>query len=313
MRQTPKGIGSSSLKNTGYGRLLPALLLSLGLISMSSASADDLFRDLKDALGGNGNGEGIDLQRIISSTRKAFGQISDEEELEVGDEAVAVLLGAAPLLDNVPIQRYVNLVGHWVALQTERPKLNWRFGVLDTTDINAFAAPGGYVFITKGLLMRMESEAELAGALAHETVHVLKRHHLVAVQKAAQLDLAVMVAEKQVSDRDRKTLDKITNGFKELYARGLDKKDEFEADRMGIVIATRAGYDPYGLPAVLQNLGAMNPKDGALAFLFKTHPAPDKRLDMLSSLFDKLDPYAAQPQNRERFHKQLASLKGIAR
>ena len=251
----------------------------------------------------------LDVEQTLKTAQKAFGDVNVDEETAIGREAVAVLLGAVPLLDNDKVQRYVNRVGGWVALHTERKQLAWRFGVLDSDDINAFAAPGGYIFITKGLLKQMQSEAELAGALAHETVHVLKKHHLNAVQKASQVDLAVSLARTQVKGGDRKKLDKISNGFKELYSRGLDKEDEFEADRMGVVIATRAGYDPYGLPAVLQTLAGMNPSDASLAFLFKTHPPASERLSLLERLFSRLDPFASQPQVAKRFKKQLAKLK----
>ena len=251
----------------------------------------------------------LDVEKTLMTAQKAFGETSISDEKAIGREAVAVLLGAVPLLDNDPLQRYVNRVGGWVALHTERKQLGWRFGVLDSDDINAFAAPGGYIFITKGLLKQMQSEAELAGALAHETVHVLKKHHLAAVQKASQVDLAVSLARTQVKESDRKKMDKISAGFKELYARGLDKEDEFQADRMGVVIATRAGYDPYGLPAVLQTLAGMNPTDASLAFLFKTHPPASKRLSLLERLFSRLDPYARQPQVAKRFKRQLAKLR----
>jgi predicted Zn-dependent protease len=155
----------------------------------------------------------------------------------------------------------------------------------------------------------MQSEAELAGALAHETVHVLNRHHLAAVQKAARVNLATTLMATQVEEGNREKMEKFSAGFKELYARGLDKADEFEADRMGVVIATRAGYDPYGLPAVLQTLAGMNPADASLAFLFKTHPPASQRLSLLERLFDRLDPYAGQPQVNKRFQQQLALLK----
>ncbi len=251
----------------------------------------------------------INLEETLTTAQKAFGEVDENEEKKIGHEAVAVLLGAVPLLDNDPVQRYVNRVGGWVALHTERKRLGWRFGVLDTDDINAFAAPGGYIFITKGLLRRMQSEAELAGALAHETVHVLEKHHLAAVQQAARVDLVAQLARTQVEEEDRQRMDKISAGFKELYSRGLDKEDEFEADRKGVVIATRAGYDPYGLPAVLQTLAGMNSNDASLAFLFATHPPPSQRLSLLERLFDRLDPFAAQPQVTERFQKNLAILK----
>lgn len=251
----------------------------------------------------------LDIGKTIESAKQAFGKVSPAQEHAIGEEAAAVLLGAVPLLDNDPLQRYVNEVGHWVALHTERAELPWRFGVLDTDDVNAFAAPGGYVFVTKGLLLRMQSEAELAGTLAHETVHVVEKHYLDAVQKQARMDLALNIAGTQVAEQDKAKLERISAGFRELYSRGLDKQDEFEADRRGVVIAARSGYDPYGLPAVLQTLAGMNPNDSSLAFLFKTHPPPAKRLSMLEPLFSRLDPYANQPQLQQRFLEQMASLK----
>jgi beta-barrel assembly-enhancing protease len=251
----------------------------------------------------------LDLGEIVRSTKDAFGEVDNQQEQLIGEEAVAVLLGAVPLVDNDPLQRYVNRVGHWVALQTERKDLDWKFAVVDSDDINAFAAPGGYVLVTKGLLLKMNSEAELAGTLAHETVHVVRRHYLNAVRKNARVNLLVNVAKTQVDADRAKDMQKISNGFKELYARGLDKGDEFEADRMGVVIAARAGYDPYGLPAVLQTLAGMDQKDASLAFLFKTHPRPAKRLSLLERLFDQLDPYANQPQLQRRFQQQIAVLR----
>jgi len=257
--------------------------------------------------GGGGESREVDIGRIFSSGRKAFGSVSEEEEAKVGREAASVLLGAVPLLDNPPLQRYINRVGRWVAMHTERPGLKWRFGILDTDDINAFAAPGGYVFITKGLLLSMESEAELVGVLAHEAAHVLKKHHLAAVQKNARVDLAGALASIAADDADRGAVNRLTNGLSELYARGLDKSDEYEADEMGVVIAARAGYDPFGLPVVLQTLAAIDPDDSSIAFMFETHPHPNDRLDELDDDLVELDPYADQPQFRDRFRKQLTA------
>ncbi|HEY0721899.1 MAG TPA: M48 family metalloprotease [Gammaproteobacteria bacterium] len=290
-------------------RIISSWGAALLLLAAGNAHAD-LFGGLSKALQESGNSKAAKIGSVLNTSKSAFGEVSEEQERDIGRQAAAVLFGAAPPLDNDALQRYVNRVGNWVALQGERPRLQWRFAVLDDNDVNAFAAPGGYVFITKGLLLTMQSEAELAGVLSHETVHVLRKHHLAAVQKGARLDLAGLAAGQAVkNDQNRAQLEKLTGGFKELYSRGLDKEDEFEADRMGIVIATRAGYDPYGLPAVLQTLGAMNPQDGALAFMFKTHPAPALRLERLAPLLTKLEPYAAQPAVGGRFAEQLATLK----
>ena len=105
-------------------------------------------------------------------------------------------------------------------------------------------------------------------------------------------------------------MDKAIKAGTEVYARGLDKDDEFEADRMGIVIATRAGYDPYGLPAVLQMLDASNAQDSSLALMFKTHPAPHERLSLLDKLMgDRFDAYPAPTQTDKRFNSEIAQRK----
>jgi predicted Zn-dependent protease len=254
----------------------------------------------------------FDLEKAVKTVqkvKKANEDVSEPQEIELGTGIASNLLGAAPLLDNPELQRYVNRVGRWIALQTERPDIPWQFGVLDDEDINAFAAPGGYVFITKGLLVRMNSEAELAGVLAHEISHVLRKHHLQALKKGARTELFAEFANEAIQSRGGDPrLAKLVSAGTEIYARGLDKDDEFESDRMGVVLAARAGYDPYGLPAVLQTLQSINPGDSNLALMFKTHPGFDKRLELLANeMTPALDAYEAQPDLGKRF----ASVMGV--
>ena len=232
-------------------------------------------------------------------------EVDEKGEIRIGQGVAANLLGAAPLAADMRMQKYVNQLGRWLALQTERPDLSWHFGVLDSPNVNAFAAPGGYIFITKGLLLKLRNEAELAGVLAHEIAHVLRRHHLNAIQKGAQAGIAADVLSLATQNNQHSAaLDKVINAGTELYARGLDKDDEFEADRMGVIIAARAGYDPYALPAVLQTLEAMNPQDSGLALMFKTHPTPASRLELLDKAMQtSLDKYAGQPTLAARFEK----------
>lgn len=245
----------------------------------------------------------------VQKVQKANAEISEPQEITLGEGIASNLLGAAPLLDNPAVQQYVNRVGRWLALQTERPDLPWQFGVLDDNDVNAFAAPGGYVFITKGLLAQMNSEAELAGVLAHEISHVLRKHHLQALKKGAQTELLSELANDALkSNGTDPRLTKLISAGTEVYARGLDKKDEFEADRMGVVIAARGGYDPYGLPAVLQTLQSLNPSDSSVALMFKTHPALADRLSLLdqemSGQFSKQE---NQPDLAPRFFQALGA------
>jgi len=254
----------------------------------------------------------IDLGKAVKTMQKikqANAEVSEPQEIELGSGIASSLLGAAPLLDHPELQRYVNRIGRWIALQSERPDLPWHFGVLDDADINAFAAPGGYVFITKGLLARMNSEAELAGVLAHEISHVLRKHHLQALKKGARRELMADLANKAIKSKGGdKRLSKLVSAGTELYARGLDKEDEFESDRMGVVLAARAGYDPYGLPAVLQTLQSINPADSNLALMFKTHPGFDKRLELLGPLMSPaLDDWERQPDLNQRFATLIGS------
>ena len=274
-------------------RLLAALALSL-----AAAPAQAQFN--------------LNINKLLDSAknvRSATREISEPEEIGIGNDLAARLLGAAPLAADAKLQRYVNLVGRWVAAQTSRPGLPWRFGVLEAPQVNAFAVPGGTVFITRGLVERMKSEAELAGVLAHEMVHVQQKHHLKAIQKGAQTSLAGDALAFALKDaRSSAARDKLLALGTELYSRGLDKADEFEADRLGVTLAARAGYDSYGLPAVLQTLQAMNAQDSNLALMFKTHPSPGERLGALGERMQStLDAYAAQPQLVERFAAEARS------
>ncbi len=262
-------------------------------------------------LGGLGN---IDLEKavqVVQKVQKANADINESQEIDLGGGIASNLLGAAPLWDNPPVQRYVNKVGRWLALQTERPDLPWQFGVLDDNDVNAFAAPGGYVFITKGLLAHINNEAELAGVLAHEISHVLRKHHLLALKKGARSELMADLANDAIkSQGGDPRLSKLVSAGTDIYARGLDKQDEYEADRMGVVIAARAGYDPYGLPAVLQTLQSINPNDSNLALMFKTHPALGDRLSLLDGLMsESLADREGQPDLAARFVTELSAAK----
>jgi len=247
----------------------------------------------------------LDVNRLLDSAKnvaKATHEIDQNEEIAIGRDLAATLLGAAPLVNDAALQRYVNNVGRWLASQTARPDLPWQFGVLDAPQLNAFAVPGGTVFITRGLLERMKSEAELAGVLGHEIVHVVKKHHLKAIQKGAYTALAGDALQMALKDKNSAANEKLVSLTKEIYTRGLDKDDEFEADRVGVVFAARAGYDAYGLPAVLQTLQGMNPQDSGLALMFKTHPAPAARLNALAAKMQAtMDAWADQPQLAERF------------
>jgi beta-barrel assembly-enhancing protease len=250
-------------------------------LCLPQARAFDLGQELRNAA--------RDLQKPGASA--TLGGYSEAEEVAIGRQIAGNLLGAAPLVQDKNLQKYVNNVGRWVASMSERPDLAWHFGVIESNDINAFAAPGGYIFVTAGLYRLLDDEAALAGVLAHEIGHVIKKHHLKILQQSKMVDLGGKLIGKQVGG-DEKISNLIGSGA-EIVSRSLDKNAEFEADRIGVVLAARAGYDPYGLPGVLQQIGHTATDDSRVALLFKTHPHPDERLsklgDAMDSRFDGLN------------------------
>lgn len=211
---------------------------------------------------------------------RAFSPQSVTEEIQIGEGVAATVLGAAPLWANASTQRYINLVGRSVADQSERRDLPWSFAVVDTVSINAFAAPGGIVLVTRGLYEILETEDELAAVLAHEIAHVNRRHHYNVIKQQSAVEVGASIAGSSLRGAavEREVLGTLVHKGAEIMARGLDKGAEFEADADATVLAARAGYDSSALLAVLERLAARSAQHSSLELLFKTHPAPAERM-----------------------------------
>lgn len=288
------------------------ILIFMLAIVIPQAHALDLGDVLKDAVKSNtpweigtGSKEASTSNEAKVESKPAFNlkSPSRQEEIQIGREITGNLLGAAPLVNDAALQNYVNKVGRWVANQSERADLPWHFGVIESEDINAFAAPGGYVIITKGLYRKLENEAQMAGVLSHEIAHIVKSHHLKILQKSQLLDLGADLLGKQLG-KDSQIIQKVIGSGAEVCARSLDKSAEFEADRMGVVLTARAGYEPYGLPEVLQAIGQTGKDENSVALLFKTHPHPDDRLVKLDdAIANRLDKIKDGKTLSERFYR----------
>ncbi len=193
-------------------------------------------------------------------------------------------------MTNTKLQQYINQVGYWIALQSERPDLPWSFAVLDSPNVNAFASPGGYIAITMGLYTLLENESQLAAILAHEIGHVIEKHHLDAIRDTSQSEILGALAVRVSSNEYKKKMQQLVNSSVQLYARGLDKKYEFASDRIAVVLAARAGYDPYALMDVLTTLGSINSSDDSMAVFLNTHPSLADRINILDQLMDNYFP-----------------------
>ena len=257
-------------------------------------------------------GKALDFGKKVVKAGEASRDLSPEEEVALGEGITSGILGASPLHPDANLQRYVNRVGKWLALHTERADLPWTFAVIDTETINAFAMPGGSVVVSHGLLKQLANESELAAVLSHEIAHVLKKHQLTALRSGAWSDLAGDVGKEFLarktggsdplglaSQAKQMGVDLVKNG---AILRPLDRSMEYEADQMAVVIAARSGYDPYGLVAVMQMLAqTKGENDGAS--IFSTHPPPGDRIAELEKFMPAVERYASQPQLEGRFKK----------
>jgi predicted Zn-dependent protease len=206
--------------------------------------------------------------------------ISDSEERELGDRVSQQLIDKYGVYQDKDVAKYVSLVGGVVARESPRPNLNWKFIVLDTDGVNAFAAPGGIIHVTRGLLGLTKNEAELAGVLGHEITHVTAKHTVRAIQQGKVISMGSDAAG-QGSTRDELLSKLSQHAYHMLLDGEFSRDDENEADEKGVRLANKLGYDPHGLVDVLKKIDARNSGREDRNGLFASHPATKDRIAKL--------------------------------
>ncbi|MBL8733004.1 MAG: M48 family metalloprotease [Planctomycetes bacterium] len=232
------------------------------------------------------------VARGANRLRKSFQDLDPSEEHYIGRSVGAQILAMPQyqLADDPALLAYVERVGHGIVALNDgvlRPFLDYRFGVLNTDEINAFACPGGLILVSKGLIKDAKSEDELAAVLAHEIAHVTLRHGVAAIQSANLVSafqyLGAGAAQAAMSKED---LDKLTDVFGDsigdvvgtLVTSGYSRDAEEAADQLGRKFLAGAGYDPQ---ALVRMLGHMQGHAGGSGGMFATHPAPQDRIQAL--------------------------------
>lgn len=234
---------------------------------VSTSSAFDLGKTLD--LFGKGVKAIQALQPIQYKEEKALG----------GAIATQVFSRFGGSYNNKSLLQYVNLVGNSVAMFSDRPNIPYHFAILNNPEPNAFAAPGGYVFITTGLLRKIKNEAELAGVLGHEIAHISLKHTLNTLQRSKSIQ-GVSELSLSLMDKNPEMFGNIINDLSSvLFEHGLDQKLEYEADRIGTKYAYQVGYNPQGLKDFLKTLREVGGKENSI--FFKTHPSPSNRINKL--------------------------------
>ncbi len=215
-------------------------------------------------------GKGIQsLQPIQYNEEKALG----------GAIATQVFSRFGGSYNNKSLLQYVNLVGNSVAMFSDRSNIPYHFAILNNPEPNAFAAPGGYVFITTGLLRKIKNEAELAGVLGHEIAHISQKHTLRTLQRSRSIQ-GISELSLSLMDKNPAMFRNIINDISTiLFEHGLDQNLEYEADRVGTEFAYRVGYNPQGLKDFLKTLRRIRGKERSI--FFKTHPSPSHRINKL--------------------------------
>ena len=231
-----------------------------------------------------------DKEAIVKTSkaiRSTFADITEEEEYYIGRTVAALILSRYPVYDNKSLTSYVNYVGNAVAIYSERPELyaGYHFLVLDSDEVNALAAPGGFIFITKGLLQKCSNEEMLACILAHEVGHVSAKHGLQSIKKSRLIDAFKIIGQEAADRYAPEKLSQLTDIFEnvlsdiveDLIEKGYDRKYEYEADRLGAQTAVRTGYNPKGLMDFLQTMVDDASKQ-ELKGWFQTHPSASDRM-----------------------------------
>ena len=245
---------------------------------------------------------GAQIGAITKRAKQLRGlQISDEDEQRLGEAVSERIRQRYGVVQDPAVHRYVTLVGTVLAQASSRPGLPWRFIVLDTDGVNALAAPGGYIHVTRGALSLLRSEAELAGVLGHEIEHVTEKHTMKAIQKSK----AIQMGADETLAGNSALFSQLVDRASEMVMAGFGRNEELEADRNGVVLAAAAGYAPGGLGAFLRTIMERNKAATERQGLFASHPEMQERLDKLADVIRarKLD---APVTLEARFAKHIA-------
>jgi predicted Zn-dependent protease len=239
--------------------------------------------------------------------KKQVSLLSEAEEAAIGMQQDAEVRREMGVYDDRALQNYVSDIGLQIARVSHRPNLPWTFTIVDSPAINAFALPGGYIYITRGILAYLDDESELAGVLGHEIGHVTARHAAQAYTRQAEANLGLTILGIFVPS---------TQPFSNLSASGLGvlflrngREAEVEADRLGVEYGSGAGFDPGGVPrflSTLQRVDAMS--DRGIPNWLSTHPDPGSRVEKAQPVAAKFESPDAKKINRDQYLEHIHGL-----
>jgi predicted Zn-dependent protease len=239
--------------------------------------------------------------------KREFTLVSEGQEVEMGKGAAEEVAQTIGLYDNAATQSYVERLGKSLAAQSERPELPWTFRVVDDPVVNAFALPGGFIFITRGLMAHMNSEAQLVSVLGHEIGHVTAKHSVQQISRA-QAAQVLLIGGMLASDTVAALGDVGLAGLSVLFLK-YGRDAERQADDLGFKYSVNQGYDVRSMPGVFATLKRVSESAGAerLPNWLSTHPSPDERIERIQQKIAQQNP----PQGKDEQQAYLAMTDGL--
>ncbi len=236
--------------------------------------------------------------------------ISESQEIEIGAASHPEILSEFGMVENPALQDYFSRMGLELAKVSHRPDLPWHFTVLDSDVVNAFAVPGGYVYLTRGILAYMNNEAELAGVMGHEIGHVTARHSVTQISQQQLLGLGLGLGSV-ISPTFRKMSDLAQTGLGVLMLK-YSRDHERQSDQLGVQYMARAGYDPEQLSRFFEVFTTMREGSGdAIPGWLSSHPAPPDRIQATEAAARRIkseDPRSDYKINAEQLLPHLEGL-----
>jgi predicted Zn-dependent protease len=240
--------------------------------------------------------------------------ISQQQEVQMGQEYVQQINAQLPIVRDPELNRYINVLGDSIARLTSRRDLDWQFFIVDAKDVNAFAVPGGFVYVNRGLIERTDQMDELAGVLGHEIGHVVRRHTVKQMEKAQGANIGVTLACVLTSICNSQVAGAAINiAGGAVFAR-FSRQDEAEADAEGVKNVVRAGISPAGMVTMFQKLiDERRSRPGAVESWFLTHPLEEDRIRAVQTLINQVPPaqLAQLGTDTRNFHSFKARIQSL--
>jgi predicted Zn-dependent protease len=295
--------------------LIPALSAALVLAGFYACAQSNMLGGVVGSVpGGQYLQSGL---KVGAAAAKAAEDFTPEQEYFIGRAVGAAVLERYKPLDNMVANDYLNLLGQTLALFSEMPQTygGYHFLILDSDDINAFAAPGGLIFVTRGMIRCCPDENALAAVVAHEITHAAKKHALKAIKKSRITDAFTLLGSEAAKDVVGGSAGQLTSVFADsigditatMINTGYSRDFEREADRGAVAILTRAGYDPRGLIVMLQVMEKRLVPGGH--DFAQTHPKPSDRINDLHNVIATFAAAEPEPAARQaRFKNAVGAL-----